>query len=138
MYCSVCDRVARRGKSPNVHECLKNWIRDSSSTSMESAAITEGFEASIENHKLIYEKLIADGDSNVYTKILEADPYAEYQVEVQKIKCVKHLRRAFRTRVSNIEKSKRGRIGRARKLVLASGQQCVLEIDRVLKHFWDL
>jgi hypothetical protein len=69
-YCMVCARASQKNEEPNVHKCYKNWDNTSSSTSMESDAIVEGFKQSIETHGLIYSVLIADGDSSVYKKLL--------------------------------------------------------------------
>ncbi|GBP49716.1 hypothetical protein EVAR_33470_1 [Eumeta japonica] len=63
-----------------------------SSSSMEQAAIVEGFKKS-EEYNLIYSKLIADGDSSTYKNILESRPYPN--IIVQKIECSNHLMRNF-------------------------------------------
>ncbi|KAL4720785.1 hypothetical protein ACJJTC_015668 [Scirpophaga incertulas] len=52
---------------------------------MESEIIVEGFKNSINMHNLIYGKLISDGDSSTYSKILQARPYSDLTVE--KIEC---------------------------------------------------
>lgn len=60
---------------------------------METEAIVEGFQCSIEMHGLIYRTLIADGDSSVYQSILDSDPYSAHGLIVQKIECTNHLMR---------------------------------------------
>ena len=45
---------------------------------MESVAIVEGFNCSIDMHGLVYSILVADGDSSVYKNILDNDPYKNY------------------------------------------------------------
>ena len=75
--------------------------------------------------------------SSVHKRIQEVDPYAEHGVEVQKIECSKHLRRAFKNKVKEIGTNKRGQIGRTRKDFLASGPKCIAEVDSLLKYDWD-
>ncbi|XP_046141668.1 uncharacterized protein LOC114881703 [Osmia bicornis bicornis] len=69
---------------------------------MESAAIVEGFKCSIEMHGLVYSILVADGDSSVYKKILDNDPYKEYMVHIRKIECTNHLLRNFSRKINDI------------------------------------
>lgn len=58
---------------------------------MEAEIICQGFEKSIETHNMIYGRLIADGDSATYTKILTRNPYPH--CVVQKIECRNHVMR---------------------------------------------
>jgi len=61
----------RKGCEPKAHKCYKNFDRNASYTSMESDAIADGFENSLEMHGLIYKTVVADGDSNqVYQSII--------------------------------------------------------------------
>lgn len=84
-YCSICARAANHQISPGIHTCFKNW--NGSSSAMEADIIVEGFCRSIEMHHLRYKTFIADGDSSVYSKIMEKVPYGR---EVAKIECVNH------------------------------------------------
>ncbi|CAD6216054.1 GSCOCG00011258001-RA-CDS, partial [Cotesia congregata] len=68
--CTGCERNSK-------HNCVENWGRDQTSTSMETDIITEGFRNSIEMHELIYKYVVGDGDSSVYKSIIDNDPYAE-------------------------------------------------------------
>jgi hypothetical protein len=83
-YCCICDRDQRLGTETTEHVCFKNW--SSTSTSMESNIIVEGFKKSLDMHKLIYGKIIGDGDSSVIRRIREAAPYGS-QFIVEKIEC---------------------------------------------------
>lgn len=80
-YCVACVRTFRIGVSPREHNCTKN--HSGSSTSMEQAILVEGFQCSIKERNLIYNTLIADGDSSTYKSILKSRPYPD--VLVQKI-----------------------------------------------------
>lgn len=67
---------------------------------MEADIIVEGFKRSLEMHGLIYHKLIGDGDSSVYRRILETRPYGNLIVE--KIECKNHLLRNFSKKLREI------------------------------------
>ena len=63
---------------------------------MEATAIVEGFKSSIADRGLVYNFLVADGDSATYQKVLLANPYADLGVRVRKIECKNHqLRRLY-------------------------------------------
>lgn len=70
---------------------------------MEAMAIAEGFLISEEMHGVRYSKFIADGDSSVYTTILEYRPYDTLTVE--KIECRNHLLRNFNNKLKEISTS---------------------------------
>lgn len=67
---------------------------------MESDIIVEGFKRSLEMYGIVYKKLIGDGDSSVYKKIIEARPYGSQLVE--KIECKNHLLRNFCTKLRDL------------------------------------
>lgn len=48
---------------------------------MEHTILVEGFKACETLHKVRFHKFIADGDSNVYCKLLEARPYINLHIE---------------------------------------------------------
>lgn len=90
-YCMVCARAANKNVEPPQHTCYKN--HSGSSTAMESAILVEGFKTSVRDNGLIYNKVIADGDSSTYKCILDARPYKD--LIVQKIECINHLLRNY-------------------------------------------
>ncbi|XP_076381283.1 uncharacterized protein LOC143260253 [Megalopta genalis] len=102
--CLICHNASKRKESPREHRCFKNWGRNETSTRMESAAIAEGFQTSIEKRGLIYNILIADGDSSVYKRILDCDPYKAEMVRVKKIECTNHLLRNFCNKLKDVVK----------------------------------
>lgn len=89
-YCSFCNYHQNKGETP-PHACFKNY--SGSSSGMESQTIAEGFKCSEAMYGIRYAKLIADGDSSTYKKILEVRPYKTLTVE--KIECRNHLLRNF-------------------------------------------
>lgn len=79
-YCSICAQSKNKNeKEVKQHICFKNW--DGASSSMEQDIIVEGFNASIQMHKLRYKKFIADGDSSVFAKIRQK---VDYGIRVSK------------------------------------------------------
>lgn len=98
-YCAFCSREESNNISPiPSHKCFKNW--KNSSTSMESDIIVEGFRKSTNMHGIKYLKLVGDGDSSVYKKLLESRPYGT--TLVKKIECRNHLLRNFCKRLREI------------------------------------
>lgn len=85
-YCSICAIAQSKSATTPPHICYCNWT--SSSSAMESDILAEGFRCSETMYKLRYTTFIGDGDSNVYTKILETVPYSRH---VRKIECANHL-----------------------------------------------
>lgn len=96
-FCAICER-SKSKEEVRPHSCSKNW--DHSSTSMEAAITVDGFLTSEETYGVRYAKLVADGDSSVYKKILEARPYKNLTVE--KIECRNHLLRNYCTKLREI------------------------------------
>lgn len=112
-YCTICDRSKKEADKsqdetevPNNeetqvatdHKCTKNWT--GSSTSMEADILVEGFCRSEEMYGVRYGRLIADGDSSVYSSILAKRPYSNMTVE--KIECRNHLHRNFCEKLKTI------------------------------------
>lgn len=92
-YCVTCVRSANKNISPTPeHVCTKNFTGPSSE--MEWHSILEGFQCSFELHGIRYMKVIADGDSGTYQKLLEHKPYGDRCI--LKYECRNHLRRNYR------------------------------------------
>ncbi|KYN11117.1 hypothetical protein ALC57_16741 [Trachymyrmex cornetzi] len=113
-YCSICIKAEKLNKEPAIHKCYKNWGRDCSSTSMGADTIVEGFKKSVKEHGVIYSTFIADGDSSVYRKIIQANPYPD--VFIEKIECRNHLLRNLAIKIKDIAKTK-GRLGKLRHVI---------------------
>lgn len=97
-YCCICAQDLHKNRNPRVHQCFKNFT--GSSTAMESTIIVEGFKLSLEMYGLIYGRLISDGDSSTYAKILEARPYPQFTVE--KVECRNHLLRNLCNKIDSL------------------------------------
>lgn len=104
-YCKICDDAARINSPVREHACSKNWNKNS--TSMEASIIVEGFLSSESMYNVRFAKLIADGDSSVYKKILDANPYKNLKVE--KIECRNHLLRNYARKLKELATTSDGR-----------------------------
>lgn len=78
------------GISADKHECNSNYTGPS--TGMESDIFVDGFQKSLELHGIKYNPFIADGDSSVYKRLNDANPYS---TKITKIECRNHLLRNF-------------------------------------------
>jgi len=96
--CETCTKNKTREKRIK-HECFKNW--SGSSCGMETDIISEGFKASIESYGLVYAKFIGDGDSSVFSSII--DVYDT--IKVEKIECINHIVRNFNTKLYDTAKN---------------------------------
>lgn len=99
-YCVRCVRAKNSGTTPRPHTCTRNYTGPSSE--MEWDIILEGFKSSVELYNLRFLKVISDGDSSTYSKLLEHKPYGDRHIE--KIECTNHLHRNFRTNIENAVK----------------------------------
>ncbi|XP_043263650.1 uncharacterized protein LOC122403914 [Colletes gigas] len=131
-FCMICQTAAKKKEEAHEHRCFKNWGRNQSSTGMESAAIIEGFKCSIEMRGLVYSILVADGDSSVYKKILDNDPYKEYMVQVRKIECTNHLLRNFSRKINDI--GAKGRCKELRAVVKANALRLRTAVKKAAEY----
>lgn len=108
--CATCRIAESRGVSRvKEHICSRNHGKNLSSTSMESDGVVEAFVNSVERNRCIYGTMISDGDASNYFKVLAANPYGEYNVQVKNILCVQHLKRNLATNAKELASSIKGR-----------------------------
>ncbi|XP_050519213.1 uncharacterized protein LOC126893255 [Diabrotica virgifera virgifera] len=100
-FCIICKKYST--DTPQ-HNCYKNW--NGSSSAMEANIITEGFIKSIEMYGLIFNKMVADGDSSCYDAILQKDPYKNFDISVQKVECRNHLLRNYLRKIRGLTQQK--------------------------------
>ncbi|CAH1183072.1 unnamed protein product [Ceutorhynchus assimilis] len=67
---------------------------------METDIISEGFQKSLELYNIKYTKMVGDGDSSVYRKLLQIKPYGN--LLVQKVECKNHLLRNFAKKIREV------------------------------------
>ncbi|KAF5307214.1 hypothetical protein FQR65_LT00730 [Abscondita terminalis] len=100
-YCKVCIRPDNL--KSKTHVCFKNYTGPS--TGMEAAILVEGFKESEKMYGVKYAKLIADGDSSTYKKILESRPYNN--ISVEKIVCRNHILRNYCNKLKTLSQDTR-------------------------------
>lgn len=111
--CFVCSFFRGRGKTPppehlpfcasnddcsTSDQCSKNW--DKPSTAMEADSILEGFRNSIQDHGLMYDCFVGDGDSSVHLAVINV--YDKYGIQVKKIECINHMVRNLNSHLRRI------------------------------------
>ena len=98
-FCSVCAIHENKSQDVPSHKCFKNW--NSSSASMESDIICEGFRLSEVQYGIRYMFVVGDGDSSVMANIRSSVPYGIF---VTKIECANHACKAYRSRLEQLVK----------------------------------
>lgn len=99
-YCKTCAIAKGKDIPPKQHTCYKNWTGPS--TAMEADMLTESFRESINVHGLVYSRFVGDGDSSVYSKIINI-----YDgITVEKIECLNHAIKNFHRKLVNISSNK--------------------------------
>lgn len=99
-YCKICDINTTEDLAEDIPEHICNKDFSGSSTSMESSILVEAFKKSEADYGCRYKRLIADGDSSVFKKIVDSRPYKNLTIE--KTECRNHLFRNFRTNLKKI------------------------------------
>lgn len=69
-YCVICKRAENKGVLPQEHKCYKNY--DGPSTAIEGDIVLEGFKKSISMYNLIFGRIIADGDCDIFQNFRSA------------------------------------------------------------------
>lgn len=100
-YCHTCKIAQSKCTPVNEHDCTINYVGPSSG--MEADIILEGFRTS-EQHGARFNKLIADGDSSTYKILRDHRIYKNPDLVIEKLECVNHLCRNFRSKFANIAK----------------------------------
>ncbi|KAK5639970.1 hypothetical protein RI129_010781 [Pyrocoelia pectoralis] len=93
-FCYMCATSTRE------HVCYKNF--HGSSSSMEQAIIVDGFNLSEQDYGLHYKFVVGDGDSSVYTRIIERVSYGR---SVIKLECANHATRAVTSNLYKLIKN---------------------------------
>ncbi|KAJ8893707.1 hypothetical protein PR048_006307 [Dryococelus australis] len=100
-YRTVCARSSATDAKNTVasHKCARNW--SGPSVSMEQDVIVEGLLQSIGMRGLVYRRLIADGDSSVHRKLIDAMPYGTTR-QVEKVECGNYICRNYVSKVRDL------------------------------------
>lgn len=100
-YCHTC-KIAQSKFTP-VKELDCNINYKGPSSGMEADIILEGFQK-CEQFGARFHKLIADGDSSTYKLLRDIRIYKNPDLVIEKLECVNHLCRNFRTKFGFLEK----------------------------------
>ena len=96
--CYICSAAENKKTDPQEHRCFKNWTE--SAQAMESDIIVEGFQQCEAKYGIRYMKVIADGDSSVYSNIQQQVPvWGSY---VKKVECANHSCKCLRVHLERL------------------------------------
>ena len=93
-FCSICNR---HPEQPPPHTCFRNWT--GSSAAMETDIIVEGFKKCEQQHGIRYTTFIGDGDSSVYSSLVEAVPWG---YSIKKVECANHSLKCYRSALEKL------------------------------------
>lgn len=136
----MCTLYENRNLPVPKHECFKNYNRNLSSGSMETVGAIRIFNRSVDLNKLIYKVVISDDDSSSFKGILDANPYRDFDITVEKLKCTNHMFRRLGTKIrkaSEYTPTKTSGVGAIREKIKASGIKLrkiiSIQVDRLTK-----
>jgi len=124
-YCTACTQ----GIPPETHKCFKNW--DESSSQMESDIILEGFKQAEEVHGVRYLRFIGDGDSSVYSTLIQHVPgWGRY---IEKMECANHCCKCYRSSLEKLVQEKpyykgKGALTERMRRRLTSAARCAIKM----------
>ncbi len=95
-FCYACSRQIPKDK----HDCFKNWNK--SSSEMETDIILQGFIEAENVHGLRYTSFVGDGDSSVYSTLLQCVP--EWGHAINKVECANHACKCYRGALEKLVK----------------------------------
>ena len=93
-FCSICNQ---HPEQPPPHTCFRNW--NGSSAAMETDIIVEGFQKCEQQHGIRYTSFIGDGDSSVYSSLIEAVPWG---YSIKKVECANHSLKCYRSALEKL------------------------------------
>ena len=111
-YCRGCQIWFNRKQ----HSKYENWKTNHNcslnhtilSGAMERIGALNIFQRSLELYGLIYKYYLGDGDSSSFNYVVASDPYAEYDIKPEKLKCIGQIQKRIGTRLRNRRKGKHG------------------------------
>ena len=127
--CCICRRAENEGTTPQTHKCHANWKE--SSQAMEADIILSGFLEAETSHGVRYLNIIADGDSSVYTTLLENVPV--WGKDIKKLECANHICKCV---IANLEKlveekpqyKGKGKLTKLNRIRLATAIRCAIKM----------
>lgn len=129
----MCAHAKSAGLPAVKHKCYRNF--SGSSTGMEQQMIVEGFSQSVDKYGLLYRYYIGDGDSSVYSRLIESG--FRYVV---KLECANHIVRCLSDKLHKLSKDTKVPIESRRllteqQITLIEGDRraCFSRIERLVK-----
>jgi len=89
-YCCICAVAEKKKIDPQNHKCHKNF--DGPATGMEQDIIVEGMQKIFDDHNVLIEEYLGDGDSSTMARIRER---CSFGWRVIKIHCKNHAVRVY-------------------------------------------
>ena len=93
-FCSICNQ---HPEQPPSHTCFQNW--NGSSAAMKTDIIVEGFKKCEQQHGIRYTTFIGDGESSVYSSLIEAVPWG---YSITKVECANHSLKCYRSALEKL------------------------------------
>lgn len=131
-YCHVCKIAQSKNTPVREHECNKDFSGPSSS--MEPDILLEGFKK-CEEHGARFYKFIADGDSSTYKALRDLRIYQNPDLFIEKLECVNHLYRNFRSKFNFISKVTKFNAALRKYITPKRGNDIVKGIKMAAKHW---
>ena len=105
-FCTAC----AQGIPPEKHVCFKNWT--AASSQMETDIIVEGFKEAERVHGLRYTRFVGDGDSSVYSSLLQSVPVWGHAIK--KVECANHACKCYWAGLKKLVQEKWGYKGKGK------------------------
>lgn len=134
-YCHVCKIAAKNDNDDEPvkeHACNINYKGPSSG--MEADIIVEGFKE-CEKLGARFHKMIADGDSSTYKTLRDLRLYKYPDLVIEKLECVNHLCRNFRSRFGFLDKVTKFDIKLRKHVKPSKGNDICKGVKTAAKHW---
>ena len=127
--CVICRRAENENKTPPEHTCHANWTE--SSQAMEADIILSGFMEAESTHGVRYINIIADGDSSVYSTLLENVPI--WGKDIKKLECANHICKCVRSNLEKLVQEKpqykgKGKLTKLNRIRLSTAIRCAIKM----------
>ena len=114
---------------PDQDVCFTNW--KDSSQAMEADIILSGFLEAESSHGVRYINIIADGDSSVYSTLLENVPV--WGKDIKTLECANHICKCIRSSLENLVEEKpnykgKGKLTKINRIRLSTAIRCAIKM----------
>ena len=128
-YCSTCSEAEKENKTPQTHDCYKNW--DGPSASMETDIILQGFKEAESKYGLRYTKFVGDGDSSTHPNLITGVPC--WRHAIKKLECANHAIKCYRGALEKLVQEKphykgKGRLTESMRKKMTKAARCAIKM----------